>query len=278
MTLKLAVVIATPDVAPVPPVALLNGGFAQRLDKARSIGYDGVELMVMQPAQLDALETRRLVAAAGLEIAAVASGALTFAAKLTLLHQDASVRQQAHERLHALIVFAAQVGAPLVTIGSFRGWLRNMPGDGWPYLIGALQSASGWAGEHGVRLVIEPLNRYEADAVATAEQALALIAEVGSPHLGLLLDTFHANIEEVDAAAAATTAARAGRLWHVHLGDSNRLPPGQGHFDFAGFVRALRVAGYDGYLSAELLARPDPDTAARQTAEHISHIFDHDQT
>ena len=63
---------------------------------------------------------------------------------------------------------------------------------------------------------------------------------------------------------------RAGdRLWHVHLGDSNRLPPGQGHLDFAEVVQALRTAEYSGYLSAELLPLPDPDQAAAVTIEFM---------
>ena len=271
--MRLAVVIPTPDVAPAPPVALLSGGFAERLGKASDMGYAGVELMVMDPAQVDAAGVRRMIADAGLEVAAIASGALTFAAKLTLLHQDASVRRRALDRLRRLIELAAQAGAPLVTIGSFRGWLRNQPGDGAAYLRSTLQEACAWAGEHSVRLVIEPLNRYEADAVLTAQEGLALIAQVGSPHLGLLLDTFHLNIEEADPAAAVRLAAEAGRLWHIHLGDSNRLPPGQGHFHFAAFVQALHQAGYNGYLSAELLAKPDADSAARLTASYMQAVL-----
>jgi sugar phosphate isomerase/epimerase len=230
-----------------------------------------------------------MVGGAGLAVAAVASGAVAFAAKLTLLHQDMAVCERALQRLHDLIAFAAQVSAPLVTIGSLRGWVKAMPDarwsgagagagqglprDGLTYLCSTLQTACQWAGEHGVRLVIEPLNRYEADAVATAQDALDLISAVGSPCLGMLLDTYHVNIEEASPVAAASLAAKSGRLWHVHLGDSNRWPPGQGHFDFSSFVRALFAAGYTGYLSAELLGKPDPDTAARLTAEYMRQLL-----
>jgi sugar phosphate isomerase/epimerase len=65
----------------------------------------------------------------------------------------------------------------------------------------------------------------------------------------------------------------AGRLWHVHLGDSNRLPPGKGHLDFAGIVSTLAQGGYEGYLSAELLAKPDPDTAAEMTIRTMRGIM-----
>jgi sugar phosphate isomerase/epimerase len=61
----------------------------------------------------------------------------------------------------------------------------------------------------------------------------------------------------------------AGRLWHVHLGDSNRLPPGQGHLDFPAIVATLREVGYQGYLSAELLPRPNPDAAAEATIAYM---------
>jgi len=228
----------------------------------------------MDPAQVNAAEIRSMVGGAGLAVAAVASGAVAFAAKLTLLHQDMAVCERALQRLHDLIAFAAQVSAPLVTIGSLRGWLRVMPaGAGQAYLCATLQTACQWAGEYGVRLVIEPLNRYEADAVATAQDALDLISAVGSPCLGMLLDTYHVNIEEASPVAAASLAAKSGRLWHVHLGDSNRWPPGQGHFDFSSFVRALFAAGYTGYLSAELLGKPDPDTAARLTVEYMRQLL-----
>ena len=67
---------------------------------------------------------------------------------------------------------------------------------------------------------------------------------------------------------------QAGKLWHVHLGDNNRLSPGDGMIDFAALVRTLHTLGYAGCLSAELLALPDPDTAARRTVEHIRPLLE----
>jgi sugar phosphate isomerase/epimerase len=79
----------------------------------------------------------------------------------------------------------------------------------------------------------------------------------------LLADLFHANIEEVDIAAAISAAGR--HIGHVHFVDSNRRPAGCGHIDYAPIVAALREIGYDGYLSAEALPWPDSEGAARQT-------------
>jgi sugar phosphate isomerase/epimerase len=121
--------------------------------------------------------------------------------------------------------------------------------------------------------VIEPLTRYESDVINTATDGLALIREVGHSHLGLLLDTFHMNIEEPTYAGSIEQSMASGRLWHIHLGDSNRLPPGYGHIDFGVIVAALRQVGYDGYLSAEHFPRPDPDGAAAATARHMLSIM-----
>jgi sugar phosphate isomerase/epimerase len=139
-------------------------------------------------------------------------------------------------------------------------------------LIELLHRAADRAAAAGVRLVLEPLNRYESDIVNNAAEGLALLAEVGHDHLGLLLDTFHMNIEEPDYAESIAAVMAVGRLWHVHLGDSNRWPSGYGHIDFAEILLALRRTGYDGYLSAELLPRPDPDEAAAATIRYIGEL------
>ncbi len=269
--MKLSVVTPTPEVEAAVPVALLSGTFAERLQKAARLGCDGVELMVVRPAELDAGEIRAQVSARGLEVSAIASGAIYMVDGLTLLASDAEVSRRAEARLRALIDFAAAVEAPLVTIGGFRGRLAWAGGghQARARLIEILGAAAEKAAEQDVRLALEPLNRYESDIVNNARQGLALIEEVGHSHLGLLLDTFHVNIEEPSLYDCFRQAMAAGRLWHVHLGDSNRLPPGQGHIDFAGIVAALGEAGYRGYLSAELLPRPDPDAAAEATLRHM---------
>jgi len=269
--MKLALAIPTPDVNVPIPLALLEGSFSERLRKAAQLGYDGVELMAARPGGLDAREIHARVSAQGLEVAAVASGAVYMVDGLTLLAADEEVGRRAVARLYALIDLAAALGAPLVTVGGFRGRLAWAGGGSpaWARLVETLGGAAGRAAAKGVRLVLEPLNRYESDVVNNAAEGLALIEEVGHSHLGLLLDTFHVNIEEPSLCGCFRQAMAAGRLWHVHLGDSNRLPPGQGHIDFGGIVAALRQVGYAGYLSAELLPRPDPDAAAAATIEYM---------
>jgi 5-keto-L-gluconate epimerase len=268
--MKLAVVTPTPEIENPVPVALLSGSFEERLQKAVDLGYDGVELMVARPHALDAQQIGKQISTRGLAVAAIGSGAVYMVDGLTLLASDSQVGDRAEARLHELIRFAAALGAPFVTVGGFRGrlaWSNN--GTGRTHLIQLLRKAADLAAAQSVRLVIEPLNRYETDLIHNTREGLAFIREVGHSHLGLLLDTFHINIEEPSLYDCFRQAMDARRLWHVHLGDSNRLSPGEGHIDFGGIVATLGDGGYSGYLSAELLPRPDPDMAAARTIRHM---------
>ena len=272
--IKLSLAIPTPEVEPALPVALLSGAFEEKLRKAAEYGAQGVELMSINPARLDADEIARQLTRHGLQAAAVSSGGMAMAAGLTLLHADALRASQARNRLNLLIEFAARVGAPLVTVGGFRGRLAHLPGgQGQEMLAQILTQAADLGARQGVRLVIEPLNRFETDFIRTAQEGLAFIEKLGHPGLGLLLDTFHVNIEERSWTEPFAQALAAGRLWHVHLGDNNRLSPGQGLIDFKAIVKVLAAGGYPGFLSAELLALPDPDTAARLTIEHMRPVL-----
>jgi sugar phosphate isomerase/epimerase len=275
--MKLSLVMTTPEVHVPVPVALLSGSFAERLHKAVQLGYQGVELMVLRPTELDGADIAAQVSDCGLEIAAIASGAIAMLDRLTLLGYDPATCAGAEQRLNQLIDFAAATRAPLVTIGGFRGRLANAVWMDAPgaraYLVSILQRAATRAVAVGVLLALEPLNRYESDIVNNAEEGLVLVEEVGHKSLGLLLDTFHMNIEEAQYDTAIRSAARAGRLFHIHLGDSNRLAPGQGHLDFPTILASLRAVDYRGYLSAELLAHPDGDAAAVKTAQHMRDLL-----
>jgi sugar phosphate isomerase/epimerase len=134
-------------------------------------------------------------------------------------------------------------------------------------IIDALGALTDYAAPYGVRITLEPANRYEVDFVRSTQEALEVVAEVARPGFGLMLDVFHMNIED----ASIEDSLRQARpvLWHIHIADSNRLPPGQGHLDFASIIATLREIGYEGYLSGEMSPRPDPDTAARVTIEYM---------
>jgi 5-keto-L-gluconate epimerase len=266
---KVSLAIQTPEIEPVIPVALLSGTLVEKFEKAAQYGAQGIEFITVQPKSLDSAMIRSQLAAYQLQASAVASGGLAFSAGLTLLNPDPLRASQARNRLTQLIEFAAAIGAPLVTIGSFRGKVASIGSQARDLLCQVLYQAAQLASKHDVRLVIEPLNRYETDLICNAREALDFIQQVGHSHIGLLLDTYHMNIEESSWSGPIEAAAAAGKLWHVHLGDNNRLPPGSGMINFSAILTLLKNSGYTGFLSAELLARPDPDRAAFQTVQYI---------
>src|SRR5581483_6378752 len=94
-----------------------------------------------------------------------------------------------------------------------------------------IRGAAQRAARHGIRLAVEPLNRYETDLVNTVEQALALCANVGEENVGLLLDTYHLNIEEKSLGDSIRAAGP--RLFHVHACEHDRGTLGSGHVPWA---------------------------------------------
>jgi sugar phosphate isomerase/epimerase len=128
------------------------------------------------------------------------------------------------------------------------------------------------ADEKGVRVALEPLNRYETDLIHTAADGLALVDRVGAVNLGLLMDTFHMNIEEPS--IEQSIRACGPHLFHFHVADSNRWHPGAGHLDFASILRTLVDVGYQGYVSGEFLPQPEADTAAQRGLVHLKRVTD----
>jgi len=261
----LSLAIQTPEVPVRVPIALLSGSLEEMLAKASGMGYDGVELISTEPSGVDRVALRSMLSERHLKVSAVASGGMAFAAKLTLLHPDPAIAALARKRLDEMIDLASDLGAAVVTVGSFRGRIVDDPTRSRQELAEVLRRAGQRGTQRGVRLALEPLNRYEADLLHTAAETLAFLEEVDHPAVGVLLDTYHINIEESSWTIPYGRVLAAGKLFYAHLGDNNRLAPGQGLIDFRSILYTLRQGGYDGWLSAELLPMPDPDAAARLT-------------
>ncbi len=271
MSMKLACVVATPDIGQAFG-ALLTGTFEEKLAKARALGYTGVELMLCNPAALHAQDIRASLAKHGLEVPQIVTGAVFRLEGLALVHPDPAVCVKAMSRAQGIVRFASTLGRDVnVNLGLLRGridWLEPADRAGArARFITAFQTLADYAAPYHVRITLEPANRYEADFVHSARDGMEVVAEVGRSNFGLMLDTFHMNIEDRSIEGGLREARAV--LWHVHIADSNRLPPGQGHLDFASIVATLDEMGYAGYLSGEMLPLPDPDSAAQLTVEHM---------
>lgn len=115
--------------------------------------------------------------------------------------------------------------------------------------IPILIDLSRYAKDYGVQLLLEPLNRYNTSFCTTAMDAIWIARQLNQDNFGVLLDTYHMNIEE-DSFADAITQCE-GLLRHTHFAENNRKMPGRGHIDFRTIVASLRKIGYDGFISFE---------------------------
>jgi sugar phosphate isomerase/epimerase len=240
---------------------LLRAEPAEAFALAAELGYDGVELHLRRPGDIDRVAVKKLAADYGLDIPMIGTG-MAVEDGLTFADSDPDVRRRAVMRIREHVALAQFLGS-MPVIGSIRGTLGNDPQTRPTRLAsaaGCIRKCAEAAAEAGVTLLVEPINRYETDYLNTVQEALGLLHDIGSPSLKLLVDTYHMNIEEADIAASVRQAGAA--IGHVHLADSNRQVPGHGHLDFPSVLRALRDVHYQGYLSLECLPLPSPRQAA----------------
>jgi len=116
-------------------------------------------------------------------------------------------------------------------------------------IVNPLREISLFAKDRGIDLLIEPLNRYSTPVCTTSTDAIYLVKSIAQENVGLLLDTFHMNIEE-DSIEYSIKKSK-GLLKHIHLADNNRKMPGFAHISFREIINALRELEFDGFMSFE---------------------------
>jgi sugar phosphate isomerase/epimerase len=262
--MKLSIVIST---QPAKFNALAyKGHLAENIAKIRSLGYDGVELAVRDPRSLDLKAIKAITIDDGFSVSAIGTGQAYGEEGLSFSDPDEKIRCKAINRIKSHLDLAEELNA-IVIIGLVRGVAKPEvnTGKAEEWIFEALEECS--VQNPDVRLAIEPCNRYEANMINSAKEGLQLIEQLHLPNVGLLLDTFHMNIEEPDIQESILKSGE--NLFHFHIADSNRWYPGAGHIDFRSVVEQLRRIKYDGYLSAEIMPLPDADTAAQKTIEYM---------
>jgi D-psicose/D-tagatose/L-ribulose 3-epimerase len=219
------------------------------LGKIREAGFDGIEVAIFNPAAFDAQALRAALDRYGLESTAVS----VIPKGLGVGAPDPNVRAATLAFLRDSIAAAAEAGIRTVAGPVFMpvGYLpgRRRTEDEWKYAVETYQALGETLESHQVTLAVEPLNRFETYFLNTAADAARLAQQVNHPQVGILFDTFHANIEEKDVGAAIGVVTP--WLKHVHTCENDRGTPGSGHVDWPGVFAAIRKAGYDGWLTIE---------------------------
>lgn len=238
-----------------------DGSDLSLLTRIAELGFDFVEIPVEDPSAVDGEAIASALEETGLKAVVCAA----IAGERDLSSSDAGNVEAAVSYLRDCIGLAQRWGSPFVVgplyapVGKQRLATESEREAEWSRSVKNLRRVAEIAEGSGVKLGIEPLNRFETDMVNTAQEALRLVDEVGSTSVGLSLDSFHMNIEEVDFCKAVEQAGE--RLLHLQVSDSHRGVPGEGNSDWKGLREGLRRIGYAGRISIESFS-PDSSSLA----------------
>ena len=268
---------------------LSNEEFSAIARHVAELGFDLVELPIERIGDLDYTDAAAVIKDSGL----VASVCAVMSPDRDLIHSDETVRSNGVAYVRHCIEAAHTLGARNVV-----GPLYSAVGRLWQptpderardvdLLVRQLRSLAQYAGDHGVVLCIEPLNRFETSLINLAEQAIEIVDRVDHPACGILLDTFHMNIEERSFGEAIRAAG--SRLRHLHACENDRGTPGKGHVAWQEVAEACRAIGYKGPVVIETftdrvktMARavaiwrplaPSPEFLAREGLQHLRTVF-----
>lgn len=232
------------------------------IDKADGMGFDLIEIAVEDPALINIPDLDGRLREVG--SAALVCGA--FGPGRNLASEDAAERANTAAYIRELVDMAAALGSPVIS-GPLYGAVGKTPAANLDARqrqrdrsATELRPLATYAGDHGVRLALEPLNRFETDLINIVDQGLALVEAVGSPHVGLHLDTFHMHLEERDSGAAIRRAG--DRLFHFHACENDRGVPGAGQVAWPAVAAALADVGYDDAIVIESFT-PEVKTIAQ---------------
>jgi D-psicose/D-tagatose/L-ribulose 3-epimerase len=219
------------------------------LPQIREHGLDGFELAVFDPAKVAAAEVRRAYEEHGLECTVCA----ILPPGLNPISPDAALRKKTLDHLTSCIELTAELGAKttggpvFAPVGYLLG--RRRIEDEWNRGVECFQRLGEVLDANDVTLGLEPLNRFETFFLTNAAEAKQFCEAVNHPRVGVLIDTFHSNIEEKSIPEAMLLLGP--HLKHIHASENNRGVPGAGHVDFAGIIAALHKIDYQGYLMIE---------------------------
>jgi len=263
--MKLSVAIAGAEA--MPDAFVVFRGVEESIKKAHEFGFDGVELALKRPDEVDKATLRRLLKENSLEVSAVSSGQVFAARNLYFTDENKENRKALYETFCGFIDLASDFGG-LVNIGRTRGPIAGRdPKLCEELFLDMAHKVADHAEKRGVELILEPVNRYEIDFINNLDECSALLDKVNRKNFLMMPDVFHMNIEDDHIGASLIRNKRYVR--YIHFADSNRHAPGDGHMPWDEIFDALTTIGYNGWTSAEMLPFPDPDTSAKRTVAFL---------
>lgn len=229
------------------------------LRRIKQFGYESIEISG-EPEQYNVTDTRASLKEHGIRC----WGSVTLMLEeRNLAAKDEGQRAMSVQYVKDVITMISELDGEIITVvPATVGKVvpDGTPEEEWKWVVDATKECFDHAQKKGVRIAIEPLNRFETYLFNRCAQALAL-ADAVSPECGVCLDAFHLNIEEEDMYDAIRLAG--DRLFDFHVADNNRFAAGLGQLDWAKIVATLKEVGYDGALTNEFVAPVDRTPAAQ---------------
>ena len=227
---------------------------AKYIRKAAKLGYDILEFQAQALLEMSderILELKKIADAEGIR--------LTYSLGLDPAYDvsslDETMRMGGVKYLQNIIKKMELAGGDLLSGVSYAGWgtpgvVMNDKTPYWNQSVKSMKEIIKTAEACGVTYCVEAVNRFETCIINTAAEALAYIEEIDSPNIGVLLDTYHMNIEE-NSIGDAIRLVGADRMKNFHTGENNRTAPGRGHLDWDEIFGALAEIGYKGPIVSE---------------------------
>lgn len=270
--MKLCYQVATPDVAIADSVTAYQGSLEKSFYDLASFGYDGVELMTLNPKELDWDFVKKEAEKNNLVIALVCTGEIFGQLGLSYANPKEEVRKEAINRTKEIIDFASALDAN-INIGRIRGqYCSDISKEQTErYAIDAFKELSEYGSKKNVKVALETVTIMQTNFINTLQKAKEIIEAVDNPYFKLMMDVFHLNLEEKNIYEAIRKYSKYNM--HVHLADNNRRYPGHCGLDFDKIITTFKECGYDGNYCTEIFQIPNQEEAAKGAINHLRPIF-----
>lgn len=249
--------------------------FDSLLSFLKPLGYDGIELSILEPEKIDVQIINEIKESYNMEISALGTGSTFIRFGYSLGHKDAKIREKAIERIKKYIDFAQIVDSKVI-VGLIRGRYKyhSSPKREKLNIVSSLKESCKYAEDKDVLLLFEPINSFEIDSYNSISDSINLIDEINSDHLKLLVDSFHTYLEEDPGIIWEYLEEISDYVAHLHLADSTRRAPGSGFFDFKKFLNIFERNQFNGFASIETIMKPSFEDIAKESAIYLNLILE----
>lgn len=249
--------------------------FDSSLSFLKPLGYDGIELSILEPEKIDVKKINEIKDSYNMEISALGTGSTFIRFGYSLGHKDVKIRERAIERIRKYIDFAQIVDSKVI-IGLIRGRYKynSSPKREKLNIVSSLKECCKYAEDKNVLLLFEPINSFEIDSYNSISDSINLIDEINSDHLKLLVDSFHTYLEEDPGIIWEYLEEISDLVAHLHLADSTRRAPGSGFFDFKKFLKIFERNNFNGFASIETIMKPSFEDVAKESSIYLDLVLE----